>query len=114
MEQWVIAIQAQIKLAKENRNISELNTSIALKEKDMAYHDRKLIQKIFNVNNVIFNPVQPILLDYINDGIITELLPHLTKYLSLVKEKDYHRHAFAKAQEIVNKIQAHLENLKSL
>lgn len=48
-----------------------------------------LVQKIFKPKNVIFNPVQPILLDFINDPFINELLPNLTKFVTLVREKDY-------------------------
>jgi hypothetical protein len=37
-----------------------------------------LIQRIFKAKNIIFNPVQPILLAFMNDHFIGELLPHLT------------------------------------
>jgi hypothetical protein len=48
-----------------------------------------LISKIFKAKNSIFNPVQPILLDFINDPFLNELLPNLTKYMTLVNDKDY-------------------------
>ena len=54
------------------------------KEKDIASNDMQMIQKIFKPKNVIFNPTQPILLDFINDPFINELLPNLTKYVTLV------------------------------
>jgi len=50
-----------------------------------------MVQKIFKPKNIIFNPVQPILLDFINDHFISELLPHLTQYLNLAGEKEYQR-----------------------
>ena len=50
-----------------------------------------LIQKIFKPKNIIFNPVQPILLEFVNDPFISELLPNLTKYMLLVREPTYQR-----------------------
>ncbi len=64
--------------------------------------DMVLVQKIFKPKNIIFNPVQPILLDFINDHFISELLPHLTQYLNLSSEKDYQKQALEKAREIVS------------
>ena len=72
------------------------------KEKEIASRDMALIQKIFKPKNAIFIPVQPILLDFVNDPFLNELLPNLTKYISLCRDKDYHRHALEKAKEIVN------------
>jgi len=46
--------------------------------------------------------VQPILLDFVNDPFINELLPNLTKYISLAKNPTYHRHALEKSKEIMN------------
>jgi len=83
----VVAIQGQIKLSQENKKIQDVNSTIISKEKEVAQHDMQLIQKIFKPNNSLFNPVQPILLDYVNDPFISELLPHLTKYMSLSKDK---------------------------
>lgn len=60
-----------------------------------------LIRKIFNTKNIIYNPVQPILLAFVNDHFICELLPHLTQYMSLASEREYRRQALAKAQELV-------------
>jgi hypothetical protein len=40
-------------------------------------------------------------LDYINDPFILELLPNLTKYMTLVRDKEYYKHALEKAKEIV-------------
>jgi hypothetical protein len=37
-----------------------------------------MIQKLFKSKNVIFNPIQPILLDFVKDPFLTELLPLLT------------------------------------
>jgi hypothetical protein len=61
----VYAIQGQIKLAKENKNIAEINHYIITKEREIAQHDFVLISKIFSAKNVLFNPVQPILLDFV-------------------------------------------------
>ena len=49
----------------------------------------QLTQKIFKENNSIFNPVQPILLDFIQDPYIGELVPQLTKYMSLSRQPMY-------------------------
>jgi len=76
-------------LSRDNKNIADVNQTIIQKEKEVASHDMMMIQKIFKPKNVIFNPVQPILLDFINDPFINELLPNLTKYMTLVREKDY-------------------------
>jgi hypothetical protein len=65
-----------------------------------------MVQKIFKPKNIIFNPVQPILLDFINDHFISELLPHLTQYLNLAGERDYQRQALEKAREIVAHLRA--------
>lgn len=89
LEQWVFAIQGQIRLSKDNKNIADVNQSITLIEKDIAQNDMHLITKIFKPKNVIFNPVQQILLDYVNDPFINELLPNLTNYMLLVREKEY-------------------------
>lgn len=51
---------------------------ISLKEEESAKRDMTLIQKIFRPKNIINNPVQPILLTFINDHFISELLPNLT------------------------------------
>jgi hypothetical protein len=48
-----------------------------------------LVQKIFKNKNIIFNPVQPILLEFINDHFIGELLPHLTQFINLAGEKEH-------------------------
>jgi hypothetical protein len=56
-----------------------------------------MIQKIFKGKNIIFNPIQPILLDFIGDPFISELLPHLTQFISLASESQYTRQAMAKA-----------------
>jgi hypothetical protein len=64
----------------------------------------KSIRKIFNDKAVIFNPVQPFLLDFVNDPFLAELLPNLTQYISLAKDPKYHRHAFEKSKEIVNQL----------
>jgi len=48
-----------------------------------------LVQKIFKAKNCIFNPVQPILLDFINEPFLNELLPNLTKYMTLVNDQEY-------------------------
>ena len=63
-----------------------------------------LVQKIFKNKNIIFNPVQPILLEFINDHFIGELLPHLTQFINLAGEKEHQRQALLKAQEIVKLI----------
>ena len=78
-----------------------MNSTILQKEKELASYDMQMIQKIFKPKNVIFNPTQPILLDFINDPFINELLPNLTKYVTLVKERDYQRHALDKAKDVV-------------
>jgi hypothetical protein len=101
LDQWVYAIQGQIRLSRDNRNIAEVNQTILQREKEIASHDMQLLQKIFKPKNVIFNPVQPILLDFIKDPFIADLLPNLTKYMSLVREKDSQKQAIDKAKEIV-------------
>jgi hypothetical protein len=65
-----------------------------------------LLQKIFKPKNIIFNPVQPILLDYVNDPFINEMLPNLTKYMHLVREKEYQRQAFEKAKDIFQQLKS--------
>jgi hypothetical protein len=47
-----------------------------------------LTKKIFKRENIMFNPVQPILLDFMNDPFMSELLPNLTRFISLAREKD--------------------------
>lgn len=83
-----------------------------MKEKEMAQHDMMLIQKIFKPKNIIFNPVQPILLEFVNDPFINELLPNMTKFMSLVREKDYQRHAFDKAKDILLQLKTLQEKLQ--
>jgi hypothetical protein len=68
-----------------------MNVFLTNKEMDIAQRDMVMVQKIFKPKNIIFNPVQPILLDFINDHFISELLPHLTQYLNLAGEKEYQR-----------------------
>jgi hypothetical protein len=58
-------------------------------EKDIAGHDMKLLNAFLKPGNAIFNPIQPILLDFINDPFINELLPNIMKYNSLIRDKDY-------------------------
>jgi hypothetical protein len=65
-----------------------------------------LIQKIFKPKNAIFNPVQPLLLDFINEPFINELLPNLTKYVTLVRKPDYQWHALDKAKDIVQQLKS--------
>lgn len=98
LDQWVFAIQGQIQLSKDNRYITDINQLILQKEKDSATHDMVLIQKIFKAKNSIFNPVQPILLEFMNDPFISELLPSLTQYINLAGDKDTQRHALEKAK----------------
>ncbi|CDW72170.1 leucine rich repeat-containing protein [Stylonychia lemnae] len=104
LDQWVYAIQGQIRLSRDNKNIADVNLSIVQKEKEIAQVDMLTIQKIFKPKNVIFNPTQPILLDFIKDPFITELLPNLTKYVNLVSEKEYQRHALEKAKDIISNL----------
>jgi hypothetical protein len=101
LNQWFFAIQDQIRLSRDNKNIANVNASIVQLEKELASNDMGLIQKIFKPKNAIFNPVQPLLLDFINEPFINELLPNLTKYVTLVREPDYQRHALDKAKDIV-------------
>ena len=72
-----------------------------------------LIQRIFKPKNVIFNPVQPLLLDFINDPFINELLPNLTKYVTLVREPDYQKHALDKAKDVVYQLRAFQKKLQN-
>jgi hypothetical protein len=65
-------------LSQDNRYISDINQFIASKEKESAQRDMQLIQKIFKPKNIIFNPVQPLLLEFMNDHFLSELLPNLT------------------------------------
>lgn len=51
--------------------------------------------------------MQPILIDFIKDPFISELLPNITQYITLAREKEYQRHAFEKAKQIVT----HLDTL---
>lgn len=89
-------------MSKDNKYISEVNQLIAIKEKENAQKDMLLIQKIFKPKNIIFNPVQPILLSFITDDhFISELLPHLTQYANLSADPQYQRQALEKAKEIV-------------
>jgi len=53
---------------------------------------------------VIFNPAQPLLLDFIGDPFLSELLPNLTKYVTLAQQPQYKRHAVEKAKELFNQI----------
>lgn len=106
LDQWVYAIQGQIRLSKDNKNMSDVNLSITAKEKEIGQHDMMLIQKIFKPKNIIFNPVQPVLLEFVNDPFINELLPNLTQYISLVREKEYQRQALKKAEDIVNQLKS--------
>lgn len=75
--------------------------AIKAKEKEIVSQDMGVIQRIFKPKNVIFNPTQPILLDFINDPFINELLPNLTKYVSLSSNTNYQRHALDKAKDIM-------------
>lgn len=54
----------------------------------MAQKDMEMIQKLFKSKNIIFNPIQPILLDFIKDPFLSELLPLLTQYIELVGKSD--------------------------
>lgn len=74
------------------------------REKELAQHDMALTQKIFSPKNIIFNPVQPILLAFVNDPFINELLPNLTQYLSLVRVPDYQRQSLEKARDLVTQL----------
>jgi hypothetical protein len=86
--------------------VLDINQTIAAKEKEIAQRDMNLVRKIFNAKNIIYNPVQPILLAFVNDHFISELLPHLTQYINLASEREYQRQAEAKAQEIVFHLRA--------
>lgn len=101
LTQWIYAIQGQIRLSRDNKNIAEVNMAIKAKEKEIVSQDMGVIQRIFKPKNVIFNPTQPILLDFINDPFINELLPNLTKYVSLSSNTNYQRHALDKAKDIM-------------
>lgn len=112
MTQWYHAIQGQIILSKDNQNIADINRAIFLKEKEFATEDMNVIRKIFNPKHVIFNPTQPILLDFINDPFINELLPNLTKYVSLASDKKYQRHALDKAKDIMQQLSLLLKKVE--
>ena len=45
--------------------------------------------------------MQPILLSFINDHFISELLPNLTQYQSLASQPEYQRQALEKAKDLV-------------
>jgi hypothetical protein len=83
LNQWFWAIKGQILLAQDNGYIADINRFISQREEDGAKRDMALIQRIFKPKNIVNNPVQPILLSFINDHFISELLPNLTQYQSL-------------------------------
>ena len=89
LNQWFWAIKGQILLAQDNSYISDINRFISQREEDGAKRDMALIQRIFKPKNIVNNPVQPILLSFINDHFISELLPNLTQYQSLASQPEY-------------------------
>ena len=101
MNQWFWAIKGQILLAQDNGYIADINRFISQREEDGAKRDMALIQRIFKPKNIVNNPVQPILLSFINDHFISELLPNLTQYQSLASQPEYQRQALEKAKDLV-------------
>jgi len=101
LNQWYFAIKGQILLAQDNGYISDINRFISQREEDGAKRDMALIQRIFKPKNIVNNPVQPILLTFINDHFISELLPNLTQYQSLASQPEYQRQALEKAKDLV-------------
>jgi hypothetical protein len=91
LNQWFWAIKGQILLAQDNGYIADINRFISQREEDGAKRDMALIQRIFKPKNIVNNPVQPILLSFINDHFISELLPNLTQYQSLASQPEYQR-----------------------
>ena len=101
LNQWFWAIKGQILLAQDNGYIADINRFISQREEDGAKRDMALIQRIFKPKNIVNNPVQPILLSFINDHFISELLPNLTQYQSLASQPEYQRQALEKAKDLV-------------
>ena len=101
LNQWFWAIKGQILLAQDNGYIADINRFISQREEEGAKRDMALIQRIFKPKNIVNNPVQPILLSFINDHFISELLPNLTQYQSLASQPEYQRQALEKAKDLV-------------
>jgi len=68
----------------------------------MAVADQRLVRKMTQFNMIFTPEIQPQLLNYVNDALMMELLPGITKYLIFAesKEQSYTKHALQKAAEI--------------
>lgn len=89
--------------------MQDVQAIIRARERDVAMRDMKMVEKLFKSKYIIFNPIQPILLDFIKDPFIAELLPLLTQYIELVDKPEYQRQALNKAKDII----AHLKELNA-
>ncbi len=59
----------------------------------MAVADQKKVHNITKLNQIFNADIQPQLLDFVNDAFIMELLPGITKYLMLARNKAHYKHA---------------------
>jgi ABC-type transporter MlaC component len=88
LEEWFTAIYAQIESLKANKYIAKNASTIIQKERDIASKDLKML-KHFHQNrlstNLLNQSVQSMLLEYVNDPFISELLLGITKYMSLIE-----------------------------
>ena len=100
LNQWKFSIKGQILLAQDNGYISDINQFISQREEDEAKPDMALIQRIFKPKHIVNNPVQPILLSFINDRFISELLSNLTQYQSLASQPEYQWQALEKSKDL--------------
>lgn len=114
LEEWFTAIYAKIETLRRNDAIQKISENIIAKEKEMAQKDQLQIQSVSKLSLINSASFQPRLIEFINDPIISELLPNLTRYMQLVEKKEYYKHAIEKATEIMKILKEYQNKSKAI
>lgn len=69
------------------------NQNIRAKEHEVAVLDQKKVRNLTKFNMIFSPAIQLQLLNFVNDAVITELLPNIYKYHIFADNKDHYKHA---------------------
>ena len=72
------------------------------------------VMSLVKIDNIFNQAIQTRLLDFVNDVFIGELLFNITKYMQFADKKEFYKHAYQKAEELMKKLREYQSILKTM
>lgn len=70
----------------------------------MALVDQALVRTLTKTENIMLPSVQTLLLDFVGDVFIQELFFDISKYMQMTEKRQFYKHAYQKAEDIIKKL----------